>query len=90
MCLALTSFQFGVSESELLHSFRRQNLKSIRGEGKSGASLILSKDTRFVIKTATKEERDFLWSLLPFYAKYVMKHPNTLLPKFFGVYSELK
>eukprot|EP01122_Echinamoeba_exundans_P011050 TRINITY_DN4269_c0_g3_i1.p1 TRINITY_DN4269_c0_g3~~TRINITY_DN4269_c0_g3_i1.p1 ORF type:complete len:795 (+),score=203.61 TRINITY_DN4269_c0_g3_i1:107-2491(+) len=78
---------FNVSESELLFSFRYDNLDAFKGAGKSGAFFIFTRDKRFILKTATKEERDFLWELLPYYLLYIRKNPNTMLPRFYGVYS---
>lgn len=48
-------------------SFSWGNFKTIKGEGKSGAFLLLSKDCKFIIKTATKTERNVMWTLLPSY-----------------------
>lgn len=59
--------QWNVPNDDLLFSFRFDNLEAIRGEGKSGAFFIFTKDKRFILKTATKDERDFLWELLPYY-----------------------
>jgi len=79
---------FGVSHTELLKSFKTlENLKAIKGEGKSGAFFIFTKDRQFILKTALKEERDFLWQILPDYLKHIRENPDTLLPRFYGVYS---
>lgn len=78
---------WGIDNSELLHSFGYDNLDAIRGEGKSGAFFIFTRDKRFILKTATGPERDFLWEMLPYYFLYIRKNPNTLLPRFYGVYS---
>jgi 1-phosphatidylinositol-4-phosphate 5-kinase len=78
---------WGVSEDDYLKSFEFDNLKAVRGEGKSGAFFIFTKDRQFVLKTATGEERDFLWQILPYYYQYMRRNPNSLLPRFYGVYS---
>lgn len=78
---------WGIDNTELLHSFGYDNLDAIRGEGKSGAFFIFTRDKRFILKTATGPERDFLWEMLPYYFLYIRKNPNTLLPRFYGVYS---
>lgn len=78
---------WGVSEEAFLKSFEFDNLKAVRGEGKSGAFFIFTKDRQFVLKTATGEERDFLWNILPYYYQYIRRNPNSLLPRFYGVYS---
>jgi hypothetical protein len=38
-----------------------------KSPGKSGAFFIFTKDKKFLLKTATKQERDFLWQMLPYY-----------------------
>ena len=58
---------FGVTDENYLESFRVKNMKTVLGEGKSGAFFIFTKDSQFIIKTATQEERDFLWEILPDY-----------------------
>jgi len=78
---------FGVSGSDYLRSFSLENVTSIKGEGKSGAFFIFTKDKQFILKTATAEERDFLWRVLPYYWQYMRRNPNSLLPRFYGVYS---
>jgi len=78
---------FGVSDEDYLKSFTLENLKAVKGEGKSGAFFVFTKDKQFIVKTATDQERDFLWRILPNYLKHIKKYPDTLLPRFYGVYS---
>jgi len=53
------------------------------GEGKSGAFFIFTKDRQFVLKTATGEERDFLWEILPYYYQvFSSPFPNPFLLSF--------
>eukprot|EP01125_Pyxidicula_operculata_P012927 TRINITY_DN4256_c0_g1_i4.p1 TRINITY_DN4256_c0_g1~~TRINITY_DN4256_c0_g1_i4.p1 ORF type:complete len:469 (-),score=119.42 TRINITY_DN4256_c0_g1_i4:124-1530(-) len=78
---------FGISGEQYLRSFSLENLIAVKGEGKSGAFFIFTKDKQFVLKTTTGEERDFLLYLLPLYWQHLQKHPNSLLPRFYGVYS---
>jgi 1-phosphatidylinositol-4-phosphate 5-kinase len=78
---------FGISDKQYLNSFQYDNIKAIKGEGKSGAFFIFTKDKQFILKTATEEERNFLWQILPHYWRYISKNPDTLLPRFYGVYS---
>jgi len=79
--------QFDLTEADLLASFNIDNLYGIKGEGKSGAFLLFTKDHRFILKTCTKEERDFLWEWLPYYLQHIKKNKDTLVPRLFGVYS---
>jgi hypothetical protein len=39
------------------------------------------------LKTATKEERDFMWQILPYYYQHLRHNPNTLISRFYGVFS---
>jgi len=45
-------------------------------------------DKRFLIKEIKKEEKDFFISILPKYHTHLKKHPNSLLAKVVGVYSD--
>lgn len=57
----------------------------ISGDGKSGAFFIFTKDHSFVLKTATGDERDFLWRMLP---EYYLVFPLSLpLPPTSSSYS---
>jgi len=78
---------FGVNDEDYLKSFEMDNLKAIKGEGKSGAFFIFTKDNQFILKTASQEERDFLWQILPDYLMHIKDNPDTLLPRYYGVYS---
>uniref|UniRef100_A0A6B2L4Z5 PIPK domain-containing protein n=1 Tax=Arcella intermedia TaxID=1963864 RepID=A0A6B2L4Z5_9EUKA len=79
---------FGVNEDAYLNSFKdRNNLTPTKGQGKSGAFFIFTNDKQFILKTATGEERDFLMSILENYWQHLQKYPNTLLPRYYGVYS---
>jgi len=78
---------FGVTDEDYLKSFEIDNLKAIKGEGKSGAFFIFTKDNQFILKTASDDERDFLWQMLPDYLVHIRENPDTLLPRYYGVYS---
>jgi len=70
-----------------LRCFTYDNLTAIKGEGKSGAFFIFTKDKQFILKTTTAEERDFLWYILPYYWQHMRRNPDSLLPRFYGIYS---
>lgn len=78
---------FGITDEAYLSAFQSANIKPSKGEGKSGAFFIFTKCKQFILKTATMEERDFLWQMLPEYWNYLLKNPDTLLPRYYGVYS---
>jgi len=62
-------------------------MTAIKGVGKSGAFFIYTKDKQFILKTTSGEERDFLWYILPYYWQHMRRNPNSLLPRFYGIYS---
>ena len=64
-----------------------QALRELSSPGKSGSVFYLSHDDRFIIKTMRKSEMSSLKSWLHQYYKHVHDYPETLLPKFFGLYS---
>jgi 1-phosphatidylinositol-4-phosphate 5-kinase len=53
---------------------------------KSGQFFFYSHDGRYMIKTQTKDENQFMKRILPHYYKYVSENPNTLLVKIFGMH----
>eukprot|EP00946_MAST-07B_sp_MAST-7B-sp1_P000503 g503.t1 len=61
-------------------------LGSDAGAGASGSLFFLSSDNRYVIKSLPKGELDKLRSILRGYHHHMHKHPNSLLPRFFGLY----
>ena len=49
---------------------------------KSGRSFYITKDHRFILKSLSRAEADFLLEVLCQYFEHVAKHPSTLLPRF--------
>jgi len=56
------------------------------GNGKSGAFFMFTPCRRFLLKTLTEAEKDFLLSILPNYFEHMRSNPDTLLPWFLGMY----
>lgn len=54
--------------------------------GKSGSFFFHTNDSRYMIKTIKKIEFDTLMSILPAYHEHILKNPNTLLTKYFGLH----
>eukprot|EP00826_Nyctotherus_ovalis_P042188 TRINITY_DN4312_c0_g1_i5.p1 TRINITY_DN4312_c0_g1~~TRINITY_DN4312_c0_g1_i5.p1 ORF type:complete len:319 (-),score=78.55 TRINITY_DN4312_c0_g1_i5:357-1313(-) len=52
--------------------------------GKSGSFFYYSHDSKYVLKTVSKEEFHFLRTILPEYYKHVRDYPNTLIARFYG------
>lgn len=64
-----------------------QALRELASPGKSGSVFYLSHDDKFIIKTMRKSEMANLKAWLHLYYRHVHEYPETLLPKFFGLYS---
>jgi len=62
-------------------------LRELSSPGKSGSVFYISHDDKFIIKTMRKSEMEGLKSWLHQYFAHVHTYPDTLLPKFFGLYS---
>jgi hypothetical protein len=54
--------------------------------GKSGALLLFSSCGHFVVKSLTKRELGVLLGMLPEWFRHAAAHPNTLLPRIYGLY----
>jgi Phosphatidylinositol-4-phosphate 5-Kinase/EF-hand domain pair len=59
---------------------------TFESSSKSGASFFFSHDRRYLIKTASRQEMDFLIHLLPEYFSHCIRNENTLLPRFCGLH----
>uniref|UniRef100_A0A6B2LC72 PIPK domain-containing protein n=1 Tax=Arcella intermedia TaxID=1963864 RepID=A0A6B2LC72_9EUKA len=77
---------FGVSEQEILKSFLADDTKHQDGEGKSGALMIFSKDSKFVIKTISDSEFMFMVDFCQKYSEYLKQNPNSLLVKIYACF----
>jgi len=63
---------------EISQAFSTGN-KLCKGEGKSMAHFMISKDKRFCMKTINSSEREVLLKMLPSYFEHVMKYSETTL-----------
>jgi len=57
------------------------------GEGKSGAFFYFTWDSRFIVKTVTKTELNYLLSFLKDYVRHLEHNRNTVLSRIVGVHS---
>ena len=55
--------------------------------GGSGALMWFSQNHEFVIKTVAREQSNFLYKMLRGYYLNMDQNPNTLLTKFYGLYT---
>ena len=54
--------------------------------GKSGSFFFHTSDSRFMIKTIKRHEFETLIKILPQYHEHILKNPNTLLARYFGLH----
>ena len=81
--------RFGITAQEFAKSFSLGDLDGgNKGEGKSGNFMWSTCDSRFVLKTISREEFNFLNKLLPSYYEHMILHgTHTLLCRFMGLYT---
>ncbi|EGC31600.1 hypothetical protein DICPUDRAFT_82538, partial [Dictyostelium purpureum] len=54
--------------------------------GRSGSFFYKSEDSKYFLKTIPSSEYETFTKLFPSYYQHIMKYPNSLLPRFLGVY----
>ena len=57
------------------------------GMGKSGSFFFFSHDTRFLIKTMTKDDFNAFMKLFHLYFEHISNYPDSLIARIYGVYS---
>jgi len=57
-------------------------IEELCSTGQSGSLFYYTRDGRFIIKTISKTEYDFLKKILPNYFNYIISNKETLLPKY--------
>lgn len=83
---------FGVDRMDFIASLCHSNdfgenaLRLMTTPGKSGSLFFFSQDMRYIIKTIPKREARLLRSILPPYIEHITRNPETLLPRFYGLY----
>lgn len=78
---------YKVKHDNYKKSFCSWPLRQVSNPGASGSMFYVTYDDKFIMKTLTQKESKFLQRLLPGYHLNLKQNPNTLLPKFFGLYS---
>ncbi|KAF0686995.1 Aste57867_21215 [Aphanomyces stellatus] len=76
----------GIDDNEYLRSFRATANERL-SEGRSGAFVFNTINRKYLVKSMTRPERDFLISIMPAYLQYLKWNPSTLLPRFYGVHA---
>lgn len=65
-------------------------IEELVSTGKSGSMFYYTRDGKYILKTISKTEYNFLKKILHNYYLHIVKHPETLLPKFLGCYKLIK
>eukprot|EP00002_Diphylleia_rotans_P010846 TRINITY_DN2146_c0_g1_i1.p1 TRINITY_DN2146_c0_g1~~TRINITY_DN2146_c0_g1_i1.p1 ORF type:complete len:688 (-),score=91.00 TRINITY_DN2146_c0_g1_i1:682-2745(-) len=77
----------GIMTEEYINSFApEKDIRERYSERRGGRFIYLSENSRYVVKTIGKEEKDALLRLLPEYYNYVLDNPQTLLAKYLGLH----
>ncbi len=76
----------GIDEQEYVRSFRHTANERL-SEGRSGAFVFNTINRKYLVKSMTRQERDFLLSILPAYLQYLKWNPSTMLPRFYGAHA---
>uniref|UniRef100_A0A1B6M3W5 PIPK domain-containing protein n=1 Tax=Graphocephala atropunctata TaxID=36148 RepID=A0A1B6M3W5_9HEMI len=77
---------FGIRSEHFVKSFCEVSLIELPNPGASGSVFYVTQNDEFITKTIRHKEAEFLQKLLPGYYLNLNQNPQTLLPKFFGLY----
>merc|ERR1712133_202675 len=77
---------FGVKDDEIQTSLCNEPLKELENSGESRSIFFLSSDDNYIFKIVSHEEANFFQKLLPEYYMKLNQNPDTLLPKYFGMF----
>ena len=80
---------FNVSDADFLSILTGDNngLISFLSNSKSGQYFFFSNNSQFIIKTMNKSELELLLQILPSYYQYMVNEPNSLIARFYGIYT---
>jgi 1-phosphatidylinositol-4-phosphate 5-kinase len=77
---------FGVLEDEVAGAVA-EGVSGGVSQGKSGSFIFFTLDNKFVIKSVSAREAEFLEKkMMPEYAKYMEEFPHSLIPRLYGMY----
>eukprot|EP00979_Chaetoceros_neogracilis_P013169 scaffold3710_cov286-Chaetoceros_neogracile.AAC.26 len=77
----------GVDKQRFLHSICGNDaFIEFVSNAKSGQFFFYSRDGRYMIKTQTQEEKDFLRLILPHYYTHLRENPHSFITHFYGMY----
>mmetsp|Transcript_4254 Transcript_4254/g.8143 ORF Transcript_4254/g.8143 Transcript_4254/m.8143 type:complete len:522 (+) Transcript_4254:151-1716(+) len=77
----------GVEKQRFLHSIcGNDSFIEFVSNAKSGQFFFYSHDGRYMIKTQTQEEKNFLRHILPHYFLHLKENPHSFITHFYGMY----
>eukprot|EP01091_Cochliopodium_minus_P004492 TRINITY_DN14382_c0_g1_i1.p1 TRINITY_DN14382_c0_g1~~TRINITY_DN14382_c0_g1_i1.p1 ORF type:complete len:375 (-),score=119.29 TRINITY_DN14382_c0_g1_i1:48-1172(-) len=82
-------YMFSLGPKKILGNLLLGNLcalDEVVSTGRSGSFFFKTHDQKYFIKTLPSAEESFLLTYLKDYYEYVQQNPNTLLPRFYGLY----
>ena len=87
LVFACLRHSLNIPDSEYRAAFQDEGFQALKpATSKSGRSFYMTQDDRFILKSLSRAEADFLLEVLCHYYEHVAKHPSTLLPRFCGLY----
>jgi len=77
----------GIDKQRFLHSIcGKDSFIEFISNAKSGQFFFYCHDGRYMIKTQTREEKNFLHAILPQYQTYTSTNPHSFVSHFYGMY----
>ncbi|KAK3246024.1 hypothetical protein CYMTET_44428 [Cymbomonas tetramitiformis] len=81
-----TEYRAVLGADQAMQKTSLRYLGSEDAAGKSHSFFMFTSDMRYVLKSCEEYDVEQLVELLPSYVEHVREHPDTLLPRFFGLY----
>eukprot|EP00286_Rhodomonas_abbreviata_P017913 CAMPEP_0181325792 /NCGR_PEP_ID=MMETSP1101-20121128/21131_1 /TAXON_ID=46948 /ORGANISM="Rhodomonas abbreviata, Strain Caron Lab Isolate" /LENGTH=392 /DNA_ID=CAMNT_0023434157 /DNA_START=165 /DNA_END=1340 /DNA_ORIENTATION=- len=78
---------FNISDDDYRKAFEFDGFRALKpATSKSGRLFFITQDEQFILKSLVRDEAEFLQDILCTYYEHVSKHPQTLLPRYCGLY----
>jgi len=87
--LSASDYLKSLGVEKIMQSLMANEFSSLHGQcstGKSGSFFYFTDDGKYMLKTLSKEEFQFLRKILSDYYLHILKNPHTLITRFFGLY----
>lgn len=78
---------FNINDADYTAAFEFDGFRALKpATSKSGRLFFITKDEQFILKSLVRDEAEVLLDMLYNYFEHVSKHPQTLLPRYCGLY----